>query len=367
MINYDAKNIGIDDYSSKKREIYNSIIVDNDTHKKIDSINSREKDDVVEILKKFINAETITRDFSLTYKNSITEALPNAKQIVDRFHIEKNFTDDLNNYLKRTVKDRIKLVRDEKNSTNEEHLTKRQKDKIDTANRKWEVIKEAKLLYSQGNTKTFIAKKLNITRGTLNVYLSLTSPPVRDSNCILDPFISLIKELIIEGKKTKEIYEIIKEKGYKGKMTVLRMHMKSIKIEIKNNTTYLKRSKIKKLFFYDIEDIKDENLKKDLIFYLNKNEELKKIIELRNEFKTILYSKKPSDLDTWLIKAKQLNVAELNSFVELLESDLDAVKNAIIYDYSNGVTEGFNNKTKVIKRQMYGRCGFDLLRLKILV
>ena len=57
---------------------------------------------------------------------------------------------------------------------------------------------------------------------------------------------------------------------------------------------------------------------------------------------------------------------ELNSFVELLESDLDAVKNAIIYDYSNGVFEGFNNKTKVIKRQMYGRCNFDLLRLKIL-
>ena len=66
-------------------------------------------------------------------------------------------------------------------------------------------------------------------------------------------------------------------------------------------------------------------------------------------------------------KAKKLNVPELNSFVELIESDLEAVKNAIIYEYSNGVTEGFNNKTKVIKRQMYGRCGFDLLRLKILV
>ena len=91
MINYDAKNIGIDDYSSKKREIYNSIIVDNDTHKKIDSINSREKDDVVEILKKFSNVETITRDFSITYKNAIKEALANAKQIVDRFHIEKKF------------------------------------------------------------------------------------------------------------------------------------------------------------------------------------------------------------------------------------------------------------------------------------
>ena len=81
--------MGIDDHSSKKREIYNSIIVDNDKHKKIKTINSKEKDDVVEILKKFINVETVTRDFSLTYKNAITEALPNAKQIVDRFHIEK--------------------------------------------------------------------------------------------------------------------------------------------------------------------------------------------------------------------------------------------------------------------------------------
>ena len=76
----------------------------------------------------------------------------------------------------------------------------------------------------------------------------------------------------------------MKENGYKGKMTVLNMHMKSIKSEIKNNTTYLKRSKIKKLFFYDIEDIKDERLKEHLIFYLNQNEELKNIIELRTEF-----------------------------------------------------------------------------------
>ena len=100
---------------------------------------------------------------------------------------------------------------------------------------------------------------------------------------------------------------------------------------------------------------------------MNQNEELKKIIELKKEFKVVLFSKKPDSLDDWLEKAKKLNVPELNSFVELIESDLEAVKNAIIYEYSNGVTEGFNNKTKVIKRQMYGRCGFDLLRLKILV
>ncbi len=158
----------------------------------------------------------------------------------------------------------------------------------------------------------------------------------------------------------------MKANGYKGKLTVLNMHMKSIKNEVKNNITYLKRSKIKKLFFYNLEDIKNENLKQDIVFYLNQNKELSEIIDLKREFKTILFSKKPEQLELWLEKAKQLDVIELNSFINLIESDIEAVKNAIIYNFSNGLTEGFNNKTKVIKRQMYGRCSFDLLRLKIL-
>ena len=157
----------------------------------------------------------------------------------------------------------------------------------------------------------------------------------------------------------------MKASGYKGKLTVLNMHMKSIKNEVKNNITYLKRSKIKKLFFYNLEDIKNEDLKKDIIFYLNQNKELSEIIDLEREFKTILFSKETEQLELWLEKARHLNIMELNSFVNLIESDIDAVKNAIIYNFSNGLTEGFNNKTKVIKRQMYGRCSFDLLRIKI--
>ena len=158
----------------------------------------------------------------------------------------------------------------------------------------------------------------------------------------------------------------MKASGYKGKLTVLNMHMKSIKNEVKNNITYLKRSKIKKLFFYNLEDIKNEDLKKDIIFYLNQNKELSEIIDLEREFKTILFSKETEQLELWLEKARHLNIMEFNSFINLIESDIDAVKNAIIYNFSNGLTEGFNNKTKVIKRQMYGRCSFDLLRLKIL-
>ncbi len=84
------------------------------------------------------------------------------------------------------------------------------------------------------------------------------------------------------------------------------------------------------------------------------------------EFKVILFSKDPCKLEQWLEKSKQINVEELTKFCNTVENDLEAVKNAIIYDYSNGLTEGFNNKTKVIKREMYGRCSFDLLKIKVL-
>ena len=90
------------------------------------------------------------------------------------------------------------------------------------------------------------------------------------------------------------------------------------------------------------------------------------VLNIEKEFKAILFSGKTRQLRCWIKSARKLNIPEINSFANLIESDFEAVKNAIIYNYSNGVTEGFNNKTKVIKRQMYGRCGFELLRLKIL-
>lgn len=158
----------------------------------------------------------------------------------------------------------------------------------------------------------------------------------------------------------------MKDAGYKGKMTVLNMHMKTIKQEIKNNTTYLKRYKLKKLFFFDLDNIKNEDLKNDIIYYLNQNKELSNLIDIVKEFKIILFSKKSEELIVWIDKAEQLNIDELNSFINLIKSYIEAVKNAIIYDYSNGVTEGFNNKTKVIKRLMYGRCSQELLKIKVL-
>ncbi len=63
---------------------------------------------------------------------------------------------------------------------------------------------------------------------------------------------------------------------------------------------------------------------------------------------------------------KQLHIPEMDSFIIGLEHDFEADKNAVIYDYNNGLAEGSFNKVKVIKRIMYGRCHFSTLRNNVL-
>ena len=77
----------IDDFAIKKRESYGTIMVDIETHRVIDLIPSRECNDVVEWLKTYPNLKVVSRDGSITYRNAITKAHPEAVQVSDRFHL----------------------------------------------------------------------------------------------------------------------------------------------------------------------------------------------------------------------------------------------------------------------------------------
>ena len=72
-------------------------------------------------------------------------------------------------------------------------------------------------------------------------------------------------------------------------------------------------------------------------------------------------------LTEWLTLYRSKNVhTELDSFINGIELDLDAVKAAIERPYYTSLIEGCNNKIKSIKRQSYGRESFQFLRAKIL-
>ena len=81
---------------------------------------------------------------------------------------------------------------------------------------------------------------------TVNSYLVQNQPLERSTNSILDAFVPMIKDLILQGKKVYEIYDEIKAKGYKGKTSLFTSRLRGIRQETRMNIKYLKRSKIKK-------------------------------------------------------------------------------------------------------------------------
>ena len=77
-------------------------------------------------------------------------------------------------------------------------------------------------------------------------------------------------------------------------------------------------------------------------------------------------ARKAERFDGWLARAEASGVLELQSFVAGVRRDYAAVAAALTLPYSNGQVEGQITRLKLIKRTMFGRANFDLLRRRVL-
>jgi hypothetical protein len=81
-------------------------------------------------------------------------------------------------------------------------------------------------------------------------------------------------------------------------------------------------------------------------------------------FADLLTTRCGANLEAWMTAVESSDLPALHAFVRGLRKDLDA---GLSLPYSNGPIEGTNTKFKLLKRQMYGRAGFALLRQRILL
>ncbi len=84
-------------------------------------------------------------------------------------------------------------------------------------------------------------------------------------------------------------------------------------------------------------------------------------------FAELMNDRRGRELGQWIEREQADDVPALHGFVTGLGRDLDAVVAGLSLRYSSGAVEGHNNKVKMIKRQMFGRANFDLLRKRILL
>ncbi|MFE7045256.1 transposase [Streptomyces atratus] len=85
------------------------------------------------------------------------------------------------------------------------------------------------------------------------------------------------------------------------------------------------------------------------------------------DFGKILADRLGSTLPTWIEEVDASQLPGLTGFALHMRRDLDAVTAGLTLDWSSGSIEGSVNRIKKIKRQLYGRAGFELLRKMILL
>ena len=370
-----SRIVCIDDFAIKKGQTYGTLIVDYETSRVVDMIPSRDTDSVVQWLKSYPEIEVVSRDGSIGYAKAIREALPEAMQVSDRFHLVKNLVDGAKEYIKRTIPVRIKLEESiTPTDQKAKKLTKAAIRKQDREEAKNELVRTVKEMHLNGYSANAISRELKIDIRTAIKYIKHQGRFVnasRERKSILDPYKDTIIALNHE-RKIVHIFRTIAKDGYKGSYRSLsaflaeyneglgRRHRKT------SPESTLRRGMLISLLNKDISKFKEADQKK-MKEYIETDGNLQNLYSAVNRFREILKGKDESRLEDWLSEVKRYNIRELNTFIMSVERDIEAVKNAIRTEFSNGIIEGVINKIKVIKRIMYGRCSFELLRLKAIM
>ncbi len=115
---------------------------------------------------------------------------------------------------------------------------------------------------------------------------------------------------------------------------------------------------------------RDEDLKPAQVAVLDRlaaaSPKLQQAHALVAEFLTPVRERREPDFDRWAEAVQDAGIAELQAFVSSLKRDEAAVRAGLSQSWSNGPVEGQVNRLKLIKRQMYGRASFALLRARVL-
>jgi transposase len=85
--------LGIDDWAHKRGHSYGTILVDLESRRPVELLNSREADEVTAWLRQHPGIEIISRDRGQDYAKAVNDSVPEAEQVADRWHLLKNLRD----------------------------------------------------------------------------------------------------------------------------------------------------------------------------------------------------------------------------------------------------------------------------------
>jgi transposase len=376
--------LSVDDFAFRRGTRYGTVLVDLERHTLVDILPDRSVDTFACWLREHPGVEIVSRDRGGEYAEAARRAAPHAVQVADRFHLLKNLRDVVLRVFRQHVEVLELVPRPMNHLQRLTHLRlDRKASKERTREQARKLFESIHALSSKGMKNARIARTLGIHRHTVEKYRAFKAPPVRHhftkKVSAIAPYESYILKRWKQGcRNATQIHKEIVEQGYPG------AYQNVVRI-----TRYLKEqehlarsvpdcsSGISASHAAGILVKRPENRSEEEIRTLKRLKTVhwvtEKCCSLFEEFAEMLRDKEQrneeqthSRLEEWTEWAKASGIAELKAFAVKLLQDKEAVLAAMLLPYSQGQTEGRVNKLKLIKRSMYGRGKFDLLKQRVL-
>jgi transposase len=381
--------IGLDEWAWRRGRRFGTMICDLERHQVIELLPVRSASSVAQWLQAHPRIEIVCRARSRLYAEGIRHGAPQAVQVVDRFHLVQNLGEALERFFLRYRRDLTTLGAGLHRSS-EPTLTPAMISQARHA--RWvHLYHQIRQLHAQHLGIAAIARRVQVSRPTVYRYLAMPQPPERQRSrhrglLLIAPFTSYLRRRWNAGcRNAQQLWRELVAQGHQPARRTVERYVGQLRRETGTRFKFRQAAPVP-LYAADRDECRPSPLTalRAARLFLSKPEDqrptdrslLAHLLRLDpimsdtyhqvQAFCRMVRQRHSDDFDTWITEVQQSGVKELRAFAKGLLKDAAAVRAGMSLIWSNGPTEGFIHRLKLIKRQAYGRAGVDFLRHRIL-
>jgi transposase len=385
-----ARILGVDDWAHRKGRSYGTAIVDLERHRLIELLPDREAETLSRWLASNPGIEVISRDRSETYATGARQGAPDATQVVDRWHLLSNWREAVERVfdchrgrIKRVVLPPPEPVGKPAATVLPAKGVNRRRKYLEEQRARAQAkrlarYKEIRKRHAKGEYLTTIARDLQIDYKTARKYALSDECPTRKPypkrRRMLEPYEPYLRARWKEGcKNGRGLYREIVAHGYPGSRTQvatfvarLRREENSKKSQAPSATGEPLTPHTAAMLLLRRSERCGEAEHAALAQLRDVHPDIGIAVGFTERFVRIVRERQGAKLGEWLSDAEASGIREIQQFAYKVRRDEAAVRAGCTLQWSNGQTEGQITRLKAIKRSMYGRAKFDLLRRRTL-
>ena len=371
---------GVDDFALRKGHVYGTVIADAESGKALDLLPDREAATLQAWLKAHPGAEVICRDRAGAYAEGARDGAPTATQVADRWHLWHN----LGEYAEKTVARHRGCLKDQPaaGDAGDRDAPAVPDGSLDVCGRERQTARRTRERYAEirerlgaGQPEAAIRRATGLDRRTVQRYARAASADEllagvsRESK--LDEFKAYICQRWNQGlTDAAQIHAELRQRGWSGSPQTVRRYVRLLRqagAAVTPAPAVPKTREITRWLLSRPGNLGDGDQAR-LAAVRAGCPHLDALARHIRDFAEMMTRRQGLlALEDWLTRVEADDQPELHSLAAGIRRDQQAVTAGLSLPYSSGAMEGNVNKIKMIKRQMYGRASFPLLRKRVIL